>query len=203
MKPKKSIVIGLTGGPGTGKSLAAEFMRDKGAIVLSGDEAGRRTVEIRSILRRLVKTFGKGMLDKNGKLDRKKLGRIVFSDFDKLEKLNEIVHPRLLRILKADIFKHKRKGIPLIVVDAALIFEWGIANWVNFIVVVTARREIRIARMMKSGLTRKEASDRINSQIPDSEKAALADYVIENSGTKAGLRRKVQEFLQVLPMDKR
>jgi dephospho-CoA kinase len=195
---KNRLVIGLTGGPGTGKSLAAKFMQEKGAVILSGDEAGKRAVETRPVLNQLVRTFGRKILKRDGDLDRRKLGQIVFGDPDELEKLNDIVHPRLLRILKADIRERKRQGAPLIVVDAALIFEWGIANWCNYILVVTARRAIRMERLIKSGLTRKEAIDRINSQIPDRDKVALADYVIENKGTKADLRRKVDEFLKLI-----
>ncbi|OGC96344.1 MAG: dephospho-CoA kinase [candidate division Zixibacteria bacterium RBG_16_53_22] len=195
---RKSVIIGLTGGPGTGKSLAAKFLRNKGAVVLSGDEAGKRAVETRSVRDKLVKAFGREILKRDGGLDRRKLGRIVFGDPDELEKLNDIVHPGLLRILKADLEEQKRKRVRLVVIDAALIFEWMIANWCDYILVVTARRDIRMERLIKSGLTRKEAIDRINSQIPDRDKAALADYVIENNGTKAEFRRKVDEFVNLI-----
>src|SRR4030067_1554692 len=130
---RKSVIIGLTGGPGTGKSLAAKFLRNKGAVVLSGDEAGKRAVETRSVRDKLVKAFGREILKSDGGLDRRKLGRIVFGDPDELEKLNDIVHPGLLRILKADLEEQKRKRVRLVVIDAALIFEWMIANWCDYI----------------------------------------------------------------------
>jgi len=198
LSKSKTIVVGLTGGPGTGKSTAAKFMQAKGAVILSGDEAGKRAVEVRSVFNYLIKAFGREILKSDNSLDRKKLGGMVFAKPDAMEKLNNIVHPRLLRILKADILEHKKRGTPLVVIDAALIFEWGIANWCDYIVVVTAKKDIRIKRLMQSGLSRKEAIDRINSQIPDRDKMALADYVIENNGDKAELRRKVAELMKML-----
>ncbi len=193
-------IIGLTGAPGAGKSLAAEYLREQGAIILSGDDAGRKVVkDIPVILRRLVNAFGKSILKNDGSLDRKLLGRMVFSDLAAREKLNGIIHPHLLKTLKTWI-EQRRSRSPkrLIVVDAALIFEWGIANWFDYILVVTAGRDLRIKRMMGSGLTRKEAADRISSQIPQRTKAALADYVIENNGSKSILKKKVSEFLDLL-----
>jgi dephospho-CoA kinase len=190
-------VIGLTGGPGTGKSLAARYLADKGAIILSGDEAGKRAVEeYPVVLRNLEKSFGNAILNSDGTLNRRMLGRLAFSNPEAHQKLNEIVHPGLLKILKSDLKKTKSK---LIVIDAALIFEWGIADWCNYILVVTARRDIRLKRLKSQGLSRREAEDRINSQIPDRDKAALADYVIENNGTKTSLKINIHKFLQLLP----
>ncbi len=193
-------VIGLTGGPGAGKSLVARYLGERGAILLSGDDAGRDAVaDDPKILKRLVSAFGESILNNDGSLNRRFLGRIVFSDPAAREKLNRIVHPHLLKILKTRI-KQGRTRSPkkLIVVDAALIFEWRIANWFDYILVVTARRELRIRRMMSSGLSKKEATDRISSQIPQRTKAALADYVIENNGSRSILRKKVDKFLDLL-----
>lgn len=194
------MIIGLTGGPGTGKSLAADFLKEKGAIIVSGDAAGRKAVErFPSVMKRLTQTFGRSILKPDGRLDRRALGRIVFSSSEARRKLNEIVHPPLLRNLRADLRSqtrsHPRK---LIVIDAALIFEWGIADWCDYVLVVTARRNLRLKRMMADGLSRRAAVNRIRSQMPDREKAALADYVIENNGSKANLRRQVAVFLKAL-----
>ncbi len=191
------IVIGLTGGPGTGKTLASGFLKEKGAIILSGDDAGRKAVEKNpKILKRLIRVFSMTILTPNSHLNRRKLGTLVFSNVEARQKLNEIVHPELLKLLKADLLKYKKnKRIQLIVIDAALIFEWGIADWCDYIVVVTAKRDVRIKRMMLNGLSRADAINRIASQIPQKEKEALADYVIVNNGTKAELKRKISKFL--------
>ena len=193
-------VIGLTGVPGAGKSLVAKYLEERGAIILSGDDAGREVIgEIPIVLRRLVNAFGESILTDNGSLNRRLLGRMVFSDSAARKKLNRIVHPHLLKTLKTWIRQHRvRFPKKLIVVDAALIFEWGIADWFDYILVVTARRDLRIKRMMSSGLTKKEAANRIGSQIPQRTKAALADYVIENNGSRSILRKRADEFLDLL-----
>lgn len=187
------MILGLTGGPGTGKSLAARYLGEKGAIILSGDEIGRRAVDdYPAVLKALAKTFGNAILNPDGTLNRKELAKIVFGDHTALGALNAIVHPKLLKILKSDLRKQASQKSQLIVIDAALIYEWGIANWCDYILVATARRDLRIKRLMARGATRGEAKDRIASQIPDREKKALADFVIENNGTKAELRRKIE-----------
>lgn len=193
-------IIGLTGVPGAGKSLAAKYLEERGAVILSGDEAGREVIrKIPAVLKRLVNAFGKSILKKDGSLDRRRVGRMVFSDPIAREKLNRIVHPHLLKTLKTWIRQRRlRSPKRLIVVDAALIFEWGIADWFDYILVVTATRDVRIKRMMDSGLSKKEATGRISSQIPQRTKAALADYVIENNGSKSILRKKVDKFLDLL-----
>jgi dephospho-CoA kinase len=193
-------IVGLTGAPGAGKSLAAKYLKERGAVVLSGDDAGRMVVrDVPMVLRRLVNAFGISILKKDGTLDRRLLGRMVFGDPAAREKLNKIIHPHLLKALKTWIKQCQgRSPERLIVVDAALIFEWGIADWFDHILVVTAGRDLRIKRMMRAGLSRKEAADRISSQIPQRTKAALADYVIENNGSKSILRKKVGEFLDLL-----
>jgi dephospho-CoA kinase len=193
------MILGLTGGPGTGKSLAAEFLKNHGAIILSGDDAGRRAVEdYPPILKKITNTFGNAILKQDGTLNRQDLGRVVFKDESALNALNAIVHPQLLKILRNDIKKYRSKRERLIVIDAALIYEWGIANWCDYVLVVSARRDLRIKRLSARGLTRAEAADRIASQIPDTEKKALADFVIANNGTKADLRKQVDKLVACL-----
>jgi dephospho-CoA kinase len=195
------IVIGLTGGPGTGKSLAASYLERKGAKILSGDQSGRRAVdEHPAVLRNLVKAFGSEILNSNRTLNRRKLGSIAFSDIEAHRTLNQIVHPQLLKILRADLKTlNKNAKSKLAVIDAALIFEWGIADWCDYILVVTANRDIRLKRLVAQGLSRHQAEDRIRSQIPDRDKIALADYVIKNNGTRSGLRKEINKFLKLLP----
>ena len=193
-------IIGLTGVPGAGKTAAAEYLQERGTLLLSGDRIGREVVEDNpALLRRLVRTLGKSILKEDGIMDRERVGRMVFADPATLAELNAIIHPPLLRALKTKMKaagkKHPKR---LIVVDAALIFEWGIADWFDYILVITARRDLRLKRLVRSGLTLRRASLRIGSQIPQRIKAALADYVIENNGSKADLRKKLDEFLVIL-----
>jgi len=194
------MIIGLTGGPGAGKTLAARFLEEEGAVVISGDEAGKKVLEkYPSTLKKLKMIFGESIMDDRGRLDRRKLGRKVFANPKALRKLNEIIHPYLLKILRAEIRRHKaRWPHGLIVVDAALIYEWGIEDWFDRVLVVTGNRNNRIERLIRSGLTRKEAENRIASQISQRKKAAMPDFVIENNGKKSELKKKVLRFLNGL-----
>jgi dephospho-CoA kinase len=198
------VIVGLTGGPGAGKTAVANILKEKGAIIISGDEAGRQVIEQRPVvIKRLIRVFGKSIIGSDGTLDRGKLGEIVFSNLEALHRLNKIVHPPLLKIIKADLNRLNKPGSRrLLVIDAALIFEWGIADWCDYILVVTAKRETRLKRMISSGLAKKDALNRIRSQMPEKDKAALADYVIENNDSKANLRRKVELFLRMLQQAK-
>jgi dephospho-CoA kinase len=150
-----------------------------------------------AVLKKLVRAFGNDILESDGTLNRRDLGRIVFGDPKALKKLNDIVHPYLLKLLKAKIDKYRKSG-KIVVVDAALIFEWGIEKWFDFILVVTSNRINRIKRMTKSGLTRKEAEERIRSQIPQREKARRADFIIVNDDSKKALRSKVFSLLKTI-----
>jgi dephospho-CoA kinase len=192
------ILIGLTGGPGAGKSLAAEYLKRQGAVIISGDDTGREVLEVYpAVLKKLVRSFGDDILESNGILNRRALGRIVFGDPKALKKLNDIIHPHLLKSLKAKIDQHRKSG-KLVVVDAALIFEWGIERWFDYILVVTSKRTNRIERLMYSGLTRKEVEGRIRSQIPQSDKAKRADFIITNNSSKTVLRGKVNSLLKTI-----
>jgi len=200
IKKRKPLIIGLTGVPGTGKSAVADYFRDKGAMILSGDKIGHEILDYNhSAKRQLVKIFSRDILNNEGQVDRKKLGLIVFSDADSLRKLNEIVHPPLLRMLKARIKKAKsERKSRLIIVDAALIFEWGIVNWFDFILVVTSPRYLSIRRMMSKGLTHRQACQKMSSQWKQSQKKELADYVISNKGSLRQLTKEAERIHKLL-----
>ncbi len=196
-------LIGLTGGPGAGKSLAAYYLRLKGAAIISGDDTGREVIEsFPEVLKDLVKEFGKTILNPDDTLNRKKMGQIVFRNPEALKKLNAIVHPYLLELLKNKINKSKEKpSRNIIVVDAALIYEWKIESWFDSVLVITAKREIRVNRLMSFGMSKSEAKQRISSQIPQVEKANRADYVISNNGHKIALRNKIYAFLKTVKVN--
>lgn len=189
--------IGLTGGPGVGKTEVAQIFAERGAIIISGDKIGREVVDtIKSIKIKLMKEFGADIFDTLNNLNRSKLGKLAFKSQEKLVKLNKIVHPPLLKLMKNRISQARKKSPKkLIIIDAALIYEWAIAYWFDYMVVINSKRMIRIARMTKLGLSKRQAEQRISSQIPQRTKMALADYVIENNGTKSSLRKKVNSLI--------
>ncbi len=185
------LLIGITGGIASGKTEVAKVFRRKGAVVLSGDQIGRKVVESnRSVLRKLVKAFGEQIMRDDGTLNRQGLGEVAFSSVRGRDKLNKIVHPPLLKELRRRIRDFKRKGKRVVVVDAALICEWGLEQELDLLVFVQSNRENKIRRLQRfKGYSRKEALDRIRSQLPDSAKKSRADFVIRNNGSLAELRK--------------
>jgi dephospho-CoA kinase len=190
------ILIGITGGIASGKTEVSEVFRKKGAVVLSGDRIGKEVVEKnRGILKRLVRTFGPEILNKRRGLNRRKLGDIAFAYKESKEKLDKIIHPVLLRVLKSRIGsfrKKKYKGI--VVIDAALIVEWNLQKELDYLVFVQSKRENRIKRLREQkGYSRREALDRIRSQLPEKTKRKLADFMIKNDQGLTELRKRANQ----------
>jgi len=160
--------------------------------VISADEVGHRVLEDPKIRRQLVEAFGRAILGEDGRVDRKRLGRIVFDDQKALTELNAIVHPPLLERLKEEISSALREdpGRP-VVVDAALIPEWGISDWFDAVVLVKAPEQLRIARLRNKGLSEDEARKRVRAQMSEEERERMASYVIENAGSLEELKGKV------------
>jgi dephospho-CoA kinase len=187
------ILIGITGGIASGKTEVARIFGKKGAVILSGDEIGKEVVEKNKIvLRGLVKIFGEGILKKNGSLNRRKLGEIAFASPRSKNRLNRVVHPRLLEELRKRIRKQSKNAI--VVVDAALIIEWGLEKELDYLIFVESKREDKIKRLQREkGYSRKEALDRIKSQLPEITKKKKADFVIKNDEGLAELRKKARK----------
>lgn len=182
---------------GTGKSAAADAFKRCGAEVIDADILAREVVEPGSEgLAEILKTFGPAAIAPDGRLNRKALGRIVFSDVKLRRKLEDILHPlirakyleRLQQLLTA------KQPPPLIVYVVPLLFESRFEYpELDAIVVISASRETSIARIMaRDGLSRSEAERRYDSQLSIDDKAAKADYVISNAGSLRDLTSAVQ-----------
>ena len=185
------LLIGVTGGIACGKTEVAEVFRKKGAIVLSGDQIGKEVVEKEgTVLKQLVHAFGQDILNKNGTLDRRKLGEIAFASEESRDKLNRIIHPHLLKELRGRIQNIEEENPrAVVVIDAALIFEWGLEKELDHLIFVESKEENKIRRLQKEkGYSKKEALDRIKSQLPEKVKEKKADVVIRNDEGLAELR---------------
>ena len=185
------LLIGVTGGIACGKTEVAEVFRKKGAIVLSGDQIGKEVVEEnRTVLKELARTFGQDILNKNGTLNRRKLGEIAFASEESRDKLNRIIHPHLLKELRRrtqNIQEENPQAV--VVIDAALIVEWGLEKELDHLIFVESKEENKIKRLQKEkGYSKKEALDRIKSQLPEKVKEKKADVVIRNDEGLAELR---------------
>lgn len=181
-----NLILGITGNIASGKSTIAKAFAKLGAALVDADQLARDVVAPGSpTLQRLVERFGAEILLDNGQLDREFLGRLVFADSAARQDLNRIMHPAIgqLAIERLETLKHK-PGIPLVVYEAPLLFEAGAEGRVDQVLVVKIDRQIQLQRLMqRDGLDETAALQRLAAQMPQGEKLARADYVIDNSGT--------------------
>ena len=177
------MVVGITGNIGAGKSTLAQMLVDKGASLVDADHVGHEVIETDAVHGQLTDLFGEGILGFEGRLDRRELGRLAFADEASRDALNQIVHPPLVREVWSRVQRLSRAADCVVVVDAALLFEWGELDRFDLIVVVRAEIDSSIRRVsQRLGLTAAEVRRRMRSQLPVSEKARLADAVIDNDG---------------------
>jgi dephospho-CoA kinase len=180
-------LFGLTGGIASGKSTAAARFRARGVPVIDADELAREVVAPGSEgLREVVAAFGPGVLAADGGLDRKAVARLVFADAAARKRLEGITHPRITGLSMQRAAALADRGEPLACYEAALIVENGAADAFRPLVVVACPEEVQVARVRaRDGATEDEARARIRAQKPLAEKVALADVVIDTSGTLA------------------
>ena len=192
------MVVGITGGVGSGKTAFARFLRDLGAHVIEADEIARKLVDEKEELKNSLRTtFGSDVFDKRGRLRRRLLGRMAFSNSEKLDLLNRIFWPPLVSAIEARIEEmQKVDNKALIVVDAAILFEAGMEALFDIIVVVHAPFAKRLKWLSTCrDWSREEVLRRVKSQMDEKESMRRADIVIENAGSLDTLRRKAVSFI--------
>ncbi len=195
------MLVGLTGGVATGKSLVAEELERLGAELIDADAVSREImVKGSPAYEDILKEFGPGIMAADGSIDRKALGRIVFADPEKLARLNALTHPRIIERIRARTETLKKKpGNPIIIINAALLIEAGHHKEMDRVVVVSAPVDLQVERLaLRDGLDKDSALRIIKAQMPIEKKAALADYVVENSGTVAEAIEKTRELYERL-----
>lgn len=185
--------VGLTGGIASGKSTVASLLRDRDCQVLEMDPLGHELLEPgQSAYDEVIREFGNGVLGPGDKVDRARLGAMVFSDAAKRERLNQILHPRILQVVRQWFSALDRPGGPdLAFAEAALIIEAGFQKELDKLIVCWARPDQQLARLMERGMPRDQATLRIAAQMPAEEKRALADEVIDCSGSFEETERQV------------
>ena len=189
-----AFVIGLTGGIAAGKSSVARLLAGLGAPVLDADQLAREVTRPGSpVLAALRECFGGAILAADGTLDRAALGRLVFSDAAARRRLEAITHPAIIAEGKRQIAALGEAGHRAVVYEAALLCETGRHREMDRLVVVVADDAIRVSRLMeRSAIPRADAEARLRSQMPQEDKAALADYLIDNSGSLEQTRVQVE-----------
>ena len=189
-------VIGLTGGIGSGKSTVSQFLAELGATIIDADKIGHEVLKPDTeVWREVVASFGKQIVTANGTIDRKKLGTIVFSNPEARAQLNQIMHPRIYEMVKAQLAEYQRQGTNVVVVEAPLLME---ADWtllVDEVWVTTAAEDTVLKRLReRTGLSEAESQARIRSQLPPEEKIKSADVVIDTDFDLDELKAKVREL---------
>lgn len=193
------LVVGLTGNIGCGKSSLSDIFRDEGIKIIDADIIARQIYEDEKLLRKVYETFGNDIKNEDGSLNRKALGRIVFSDDEKLIQLNKLTHPVIRQKVSDEIEEYKSQNEEIVILDAALLVESDYLNFIDKLLVVTCKENIQIERIIaRDNCSIEEALGRIKSQMSQENKVKYADYVIDNSATLSELRKKAFIFMNYI-----
>ena len=194
------VVIGLTGGIASGKSVVSDMLGQLGAVVIDADRMGHEAfLPDTDAWRDVTAAFGSDILGENREIDRGRLADIVFHDPDALERLNAIMHPLLYRIAEQRIEALRDQGTDVVILEAALLIEASWTGLVDQVWVVVAPEFAAIDRLgSQKGFTVEQARARIQAQMPVAEKSTHADVVIDNDSDMEALRDKVEELWRQL-----
>lgn len=191
-------VIGLTGGIASGKSTVSRYLSELGAVIIDADMLARQIVDpFTPAWKEIREEFGPDVFDEKDNLDRKKMAGLIFGSPLLRERLNAIIHPRVIAAVRDLIEEKKRGSALLIVVDAPLLIEAGMTRLVDEVWVISVPEEIQIKRLVeRDGTTREEAMDRLRSQMPLHEKLLYADHIIDNNGTIEQTRKCLEHLFK-------
>ena len=190
-------LLGLTGGIASGKSTISQFFKSKHIPVIDADIVAREVVEPNTTgLNQIVAHFGEEILLSNGKLNRKKLGSIIFEDEKKREQLNTILSKEIRQNILEKVTYFQSRKAPLIVLDIPLLYEGAYDEMVDSVMVCYVPKQVQLTRLMsRDHLSKADALNRINSQMDLEEKKRLADVVIDNSGSIEETLKQVDNWL--------
>lgn len=190
------MIIGITGSIACGKSTVSNYLKSKGYIVIDADRIGHEALDDDYVKEKLIVAFGNEILEDN-KINRQKLGELVFGNSSNLNVLNSIIHPEIRKKILEKIDKNNDKE--LIFIDVALLFEAKFDDLVDKIIVVYVDKNTQLTRLMKrNSISKKEALSRIVSQMSPIEKAKLGDYTVNNNLDVINTYEQVDKVLSEL-----
>lgn len=190
------MIIGITGSIACGKSTVSNYLKNKGYVVIDADKIGHEALEDDYVKEKLILAFGNEILEDN-KINRQKLGELVFGNSSNLNVLNSIIHPEIRKKILEKIDKNNDKE--LIFIDVALLFEAKFDDLVDKIIVVYVDKNTQLTRLMKrNSISKKEALSRIGSQMSPLEKAKLGDYTVNNNLDVINTYEQVDKVLSEL-----
>jgi dephospho-CoA kinase len=192
-------LIGLTGGIATGKSTFARLLRERGVPVVDADEISRAASRTPPVLDAIARAFGPSFIGEDGQLDRRRMASLVFGDAEARRRLEAILHPAIRAGMRAEAQRLAGEGHPLAFYDSPLLFEAGLGDEVECVVVVYAPRIEQLERVTRrDGLPWPDAQARLAAQLDIDEKAKLGDLVIDNTGAPDSLGQKADLLLSDL-----
>jgi len=188
------VTAGLTGGIATGKTTVAGFFQEMGATIIDADAIARDVVKkTHPAWHEIVECFGKGILLSDGELNRVRLADMIFSDDRHKERLNRIVHPHVFREIDCQLKQLAMNAAAVAIVDVPLLMETGMHRKLSPAIVVYVPEKIQLQRLMdRDAFSQAEARVRLRAQMPIEKKKRWADYVIDNSGSRAHTRRRTK-----------
>lgn len=192
------MLVGLTGGIGSGKSTVTRMLEERGALILDADAFAREAVQAGTDgFRRVVERFGRGVVGPDGELDRPKLASIVFNDPEALGALEGIVHPEVRRLIAEGIQANLDTDRVVVLVNPLLI-EMGTHRDCDVVVVVSVAPQTQVARSVARGMAEADVRARIAAQLPLDERARQADVILDNEGSVDDLERQVDRLWERL-----
>jgi len=196
-RPVKKLRIGITGGIGSGKTLACKYFRQLGYKVIYADDIAKQLYRTnKNLKRKLVNEFGEGILDKNGNISGSNSRRIIFSGRKNIKRVNKIVHPFVIKEIDRLISGIKNKTI---LIETAIMFESGYYKKLDYTVLIYANKENRIKRVRKRDkVSAAEIKKLMKLQMDEREKLKLADFVIKNNSTSKCLYGSIKSFNKIL-----
>ena len=201
---KNPLIVAVTGGIGSGQSTVCSFFKEWHCKVINADVKAKEVIQHdRKLQNELKLAFDRSIFRKDRTLDTKRLAELAFKDEISTQKLNQLVHPRMVESLVEEMEQARFSGkYPIIIIDAALIYEISIENMFDAVIVVDAPVRVREKRVMeRDSMTRNEFRSRLDKQIPLEDKVSWADYVIKNDGTVDNLKQKSRTIFNLLMQD--
>jgi dephospho-CoA kinase len=198
------LIVALTGGIASGKSVVAKILEDLGCYIHHADKIAHDLMEPeKPAWKKIVAHFGKKILEENKTINRSRLGKIVFSDAKERRFLNELMHPLVFEKKKGVITRLEKEGhYNIFVSEAALTIEAGFADFFDKIIMTYCKKEDQIKRLMeRDGISRKQAVTLMKSQMQPQEKLKYADYIIDSSGSLQSTVEQTERIYRILMMD--
>ena len=199
MPQKSRLKVGITGGIGSGKSLACRYLEELGYKVIYADKIAKELyASNKALLKKLAAEFGKSILNSDGTLNRINARKVIFSNKKNIKRVNSIVHPFVIREMDRIVAAIKDR---IIFFEAAIMFESGSYKRMNYVVLIYADKETRIKRIInRDGVKRRDVLKLMKLQLDEREKLKRADFVIKNNSTAAELKKKIKALNRIIKL---